>query len=500
VSSLKRIATASAIFLAGGAAVLFLDTHGHSERITRWLVIAATALAVRRFIPGGLFDWFYDPIFRHVRDAKPAIPPPPVSKPAPPPRPAQKRVPAVQLPLPLVHWRSVSGPNGALDVVDGKPHYGWFEFSEQPRTITNYLTGQRLAVVSSKTFDTTAVHRCAVHDPGLARPLAFTLQLAWNGHQFQLWMDYNELFPGAPAYALWRRVDDFLSDALACWPDHILNDSGLSLVMRGGWRGGRWQPELQRKFSSGKVAELTIRDRTPKKLSESYTLATPFLIPLDAPTPPAWRYVDHPTTEPKIALPFQNIEGLNIPFIDAATSPLVFQGRTPYLEREDGAAWIFPSWLQSDSNRGEDPITSLWYTYLNPQLFLSFRSYEIYRGLELGSCSNYGFRHFPPPEELCTAEIFGEPIPVTTPRRSPGQLYGTLSYLSYRVWRELAATLGDAWPAWPTPGRLIEIDPAAELPENMGRRAYVGGHGQDIVNGYSAGMRNHNYRMNFVRA
>jgi hypothetical protein len=496
--SLKRIVTASVIFLAGAAAVVFFDNNGHNERITRWLIIAAMALAVWRFIPGGLFDWFYDPIFRRVRDATPAMPPPPVVAPAPPSRPAP-RVFATQQPLPAVRWQSATDPHGALDVVDGKLRYGWFEFSEQPRAITNYLTGQRLAIISSKTFDTTAVHRCSVHDPGLALPITFTLQLAWNGHQFQLWMDYNEMFSGAPAYALWRRIDDFLADALACWPDYILSDGGLSLVMCGGWRGSRWQQELQRKFSSGKVAEFAIRDRAPKKLSESYTLATPFLMPLEAPTPPGWRYVDQPTTEPKIALPFQYIEGLNIPFIDAAAPLQMFKGRTPYLEREDGAAWIFPSHLEPDSHRGESPLTNLWYTYLDPQLFLSFRSHETYRGLELAYVLDYGFRRFPPPEQLWTAEIFGKAIPATTPRLPPEDYRHHGSYLGYSVWRELAASLGDAWPSWPTPGRLIEIDPTTKLPEHMGRSARVGDHGQDIVNGYSAGMRNHNYRMTFMQ-
>jgi len=129
MSSLKRIATAVAIFLAGGAAVLFLDTHGHSDRLTRWLIVAAMALAVWRFIPGGLFDWLYDPLLRRVRDASPPAPPPPAGPlhgPSPQPlsRTRERGTPESPPPMtdPRSHWQTVYQTKPRDSVSWYRPH------------------------------------------------------------------------------------------------------------------------------------------------------------------------------------------------------------------------------------------------------------------------------------------------------------------------------------------------------------------------------------------
>ncbi|MET0530357.1 MAG: hypothetical protein ABW003_18820, partial [Microvirga sp.] len=50
-----------------------------------------------------------------------------------------------------------------------------------------------------------------------------------------------------PPYGLWRRVDDALFDALACWPpSEAVGPEPSRIDSWGGWFNGEWSPRLRR--------------------------------------------------------------------------------------------------------------------------------------------------------------------------------------------------------------------------------------------------------------
>jgi hypothetical protein len=61
------------------------------------------------------------------------------------------------------------------------------------------------------------------------------------------WLSETGL-PEKPAYGTWRRVDDCITDALACWPDVRAGDDKDRgrLSVTGGWLNGEWRADFRR--------------------------------------------------------------------------------------------------------------------------------------------------------------------------------------------------------------------------------------------------------------
>ena len=152
--------------------------------------------------------------------------------------------------------------------------YGWFEYKQEPIRIANYLTGQELVVTSVTEQDHITSYCGLYKDSEIEQPLKFFIH-----HGFKkikgIRLDYRDFIPNSLPYGYWRRVDDFLIDALLCWPSSLGQSGWFWLDTFGGWRNGVWNPEFHRQFSSRKAS-------APDKLS-NYQIAEPYIIPVETP-------------------------------------------------------------------------------------------------------------------------------------------------------------------------------------------------------------------------
>ena len=357
--------------------------------------------------------------------------------------------------------------------------YGWFEYEQEPRRIRNYLTGPQLIVRLVSEHENLTSFDCQYSDSEIAHSVRFLT------HQDPkrppgINVDYGDVFPDPSPYGRWRRIDDFLVDALLCWPelDGAMRMYGLHTT--GGWRSGVWQSGFCRQFSGRK-------DGTPEQLA-NYVVAEPYVIPLETPTPAAWSLTDVKTPATEASLKFALLTDSKVPYISRNSPVAGFQGVVPFLERNDQAAYIFFSSLEPSSHRGEDPMTLLYYTYVDQDVFFTFRSHPSY-GLELGTCIDYGYREYPPRRELWTTEPLGELVPWDQSRPMKN-VFSKFSYLSCPIWLRLLHAIGDAWAAWGTPREKIEIEKHVSLPNTYGRVGFIGDYGPTTTHGFSAGMKN----------
>lgn len=367
--------------------------------------------------------------------------------------------------------------------------YGWFEYEHNPLGILNYKTGQRLIVKSVVQVPNGTAYDAIYSDVDISQAVRFLVHEGRN-YQTNVTLDYRESLLESPPYAYWRRLDDFLTDALLCLPNTLLETKAYRLHTIGGWICGTWSPDLKREFDGGGVVE-------PYSQAPSIPIAEPYVIPLNINAPPRWRLIDVASPKTEARLRFEVLEDSNIPFL-SRTSPVEgFQGEVPYLHRDDGHAYVIFAELEPSSMRGECPMTLLHYTYVDEDIFFTFRSHPSY-GLELGTCRDYGFREFPPRRDLWTTKHLGELIPGDEPRPQ-GNVFSRSSCLSYPVWLRIRHALGDAWRSWGTPRRRVELDKRAVSYSKyeLGTSGLVGNYGPDVHHGFTAGIVNSWYWLRY---
>lgn len=290
------------------------------------------------------------------------------------------------------------------------------------------------------------------------------------------------------SYGHWRRIDDFVVDALLCWPElgYIRLASGVEVVGR--WKEGRWSPTSRRRFSVGN----RINDEDASKCP----VAEPVILPLDLPSPLLWEYVDEKRPEAKATLCFERLPETHVPYLPRSSKVTGFQGKVPYLKRSDEKAFIFFSELQPFTHRGEEPTTNLFYTYVDEDVFFTFRS-ALFSHNELGtSCSDYGYRQIPPPSELWTTQPWDQNSAWDTPRQNR---YGSsyLSHLPYPVLLRVVHVLGDVWSLWPSPRRHVAVSKDLSLPDYFGRDGWIGQHGPSITGNYKGGLMTGRFHLTF---
>ncbi|MDZ7922443.1 hypothetical protein [Rhodoferax sp.] len=224
--------------------------------------------------------------------------------------------------------------------------YGWFEYQEDPLRIRNYLTGQQLVISSMNEESGVTAYVGRYTDGELDQLVRFSFgNNAQNTKEFRF--DYGDFLSEPPSYGHWRRIDDFIADALLCWPEYLEEMDRFFLCITGGWRSGVWQPQFRREFSSRKSGK-------PDQLTQ-YIIAEPYVIPLETPAPSAWRLVDVDHCATKASLKFERLPVSNVPYLSRNSPVEGFQGLVPFLERDDRAAYIIFSELWPASFRGEDP-------------------------------------------------------------------------------------------------------------------------------------------------
>ncbi len=388
--------------------------------------------------------------------------------------------------------------------------YGWYEYTDHPPTIINVRSNQRLELLTPDTNQAEVELECIYTDADITAKILIKIQRKTEASPSTkdvsrlIILDYNRIYASPPSYGYWRRIDDFLTDALPCWP--ALNSWELNVI--GGWRHSGWSPQWARKLTGTRTLDLiekgeyrddylsvtkSVRDLTHEF---KYFIATPLIQPLDLPAPQRWFYADHEHPEALAALHFKKVGDFDTPFLDRSETPSGFQDKVPYLYREDRQAFVFPSEFEASLFRGEDPQITPYYTYIDEHVFFTFRNHPYY-GVELGdSCRDYGYREMPPSDKFRPVSVLGGPIAADRPELFPR--------LSYSVWKELLFTLSDIWPLWQTQKRIIQISSnvtAALLGNRTEYRQYrwVAGIGNDcrFTGGYLGGLINSYLELRF---
>lgn len=363
--------------------------------------------------------------------------------------------------------------------------YGWFEYSNKPSRISNFLTGQNLVVSSTEEKGLLTTYECIYSDADISHPIRFSIEEDSN-RSLRVRLDYPDIFPEPPTYGHWRRLDDFLVDALLCWPDFFCPTHHFYLETTGCWRRSRWMRKLRRQFGGRKSAQGSSID--------NYVIAEPYVVPLDLPSPPKWKLVNPDSIKIEASLNCQLLEDLNIPYLPRESPIEGFQGLVPYLEREDRKAYVFFKQAEVGYFGPGYIMTDLSYTYIDQDVFFTFRSNPI-DGINLGRCMNYGFREFPPSREFWTTNPLGVLIKGDTPRLQE-RIGFHFSSPSYFVWLRVIHAVGDAWSAWGTAGRPLQVHKPADFQEY--RCKDIGYYRRMISMGYCAGMVNSRFEARYI--
>ena len=121
------------------------------------------------------------------------------------------------------------------------------------------------------------------------RPLVWRVDYIRSAGLWRIETNAQQAFP---PYGLWRRVDDFLTDALACWPAHPKTGAKPGrIAFNGGWLNGSWTSAFYRSvhgstplvqsteaFQSAAIEPLTAKPPEPWRL-----------LPPGRPETPPWR-------------------------------------------------------------------------------------------------------------------------------------------------------------------------------------------------------------------
>ena len=153
----------------------------------------------------------------------------------------------------------------------------WWTFDAQTQTLLNRASGQRVRFDGAVADAGTLLRRPAsgptrmrfsYEDAEVRYPLLVTSRsesygspgydhrdrgrqsLSWSIDHVasaEQWRRSSGIDAEIPPYGLWRRVDDALFDALACWPPTEATGPEPSRIDAwGGWVNGTWSPRLRR--------------------------------------------------------------------------------------------------------------------------------------------------------------------------------------------------------------------------------------------------------------
>jgi hypothetical protein len=91
-----------------------------------------------------------------------------------------------------------------------------------------------------------------------------------------------------PAYGLWRRADDAITQALARWPaTDAIGPAPSGICINGGWHNGAWTGQYYRSLSTRQIAK-----------SKKYL--GPPLVSLAEPAPSPWKFVSQSSAPPNV--------------------------------------------------------------------------------------------------------------------------------------------------------------------------------------------------------
>jgi hypothetical protein len=363
---------------------------------------------------------------------------------------------------------------------------GWFKFEYDPLAIRHVYTNQSVTVKDGRAINRDGILVCEYASPNNGDSIQFDLELdnitrAREFHVPEFRVNYNSIFTSPPDYQRWKLIDDFLTDALTCWPEFLADRkrSPPNLRIEGGWCNGRWTPRLIRLFSFWKDATFLERAQTSTPAEPTYILRK---------ADQQWEYVDCESPHQRAALDYVCPPPSFVPYLGHDEPVTGFQGTVPYLVTTDRRAYIAP--ISFGESMGHDDCLHPHanYIYLNDNLFYQFEMRDQSK-MWMYFIHYFGFRDFRVGESYWPLALgSNEPVPPQSPRK-PNDIFTNGFVLSYRVWRESMDAITDAWSAWRNPARKV-----------VGLRdSYVGGfdpkHSDsfffpEFYGGYSAGLSN----------
>jgi hypothetical protein len=235
---------------------------------------------------------------------------------------------------------------------------GWWLFDPETQTLINKLSQQRVHFAGAvDDTEESVLHppargpvrlRFSYQDPEVTYSVLVTARydrrsLAWSIDHLGAaaeWRRHTTAAAEAPPYGLWRRVDDALFDALACWPaSETAGPRPSRIDSWGGWLNGAWSPRLRR-VSVGREKDEAVVE----------TDIEPYLEPL-ASEPLSWDFVPSENATAGVTLAGIDTVCAELSFLSAEAPLTGFETLIPHLRRRDGKAVMFPYAVRSSLDR-----------------------------------------------------------------------------------------------------------------------------------------------------
>lgn len=256
--------------------------------------------------------------------------------------------------------------------------FGWWDAFPKGRTLINRASGQRVRLVGvwldEQDTEDARWLRFEYEDDEVCYPVVARLirgdyvdpefprrrktgQILRIDHNRSaiVWRRETGAATDSPPYGLWRRVDDCITDAFACWPALPRYELALGQVgIRGGWLNGDWRENFVRTFPA-----LTEKIKQGVAVSQGVLEAErPLVMPLDAEPPSPWRFHGFPEGDApngEVSPDLGHFVGLDnrtkvynsetrssywiVPAGELLTG---IAGRTAYMSAEDGSRVLYP--------------------------------------------------------------------------------------------------------------------------------------------------------------
>lgn len=253
--------------------------------------------------------------------------------------------------------------------------FGWWIWDAEALALVNRVTGERVAYRGNvQDPDLVSYGRCWLRFDYMHSELSFPLLVekcpaeeklekgapVWRvdyRRSGDLWRRERGGKAIHPAFGTWRRVDDCVTDALACWPESevVGRDCASYVRFDGGWLNGAWSDTVSRRET---------RLVFPAKTQPDGDDYNSWLVPLEAPPPSPFQFHDFVprrngsedwSIDNPVLLKGLEFEGPELrygPRLAANASLMSLEGRTAYLLSEDRRRVLYP-YFGETKKRGE---------------------------------------------------------------------------------------------------------------------------------------------------
>jgi len=357
--------------------------------------------------------------------------------------------------------------------------FGWWDWDAETPALVNRVTGERVVFRGKAqeadllpatetwlrfdyqhqdlTFPVLVEHLAHKNNPArcptiLARA---SEEMSWRVDYAQSVALSRRLSGGAelfPRYGVWRRVDDCISDALACWPavDDISTGLSETLFFTGGWLNGAWRDGMSRN-------ERRLFDPKEQDILEDHS---GWLFPLDATSPSAFEFHGWvPAVSRRGPPQLENpvlLNGLEFTDPECRFSPQLSEdcdlsqlgGKTAYLLSQDKHRLLYPcfGWTEQPSWATGHWRPCFSVVYVDDDVVASSTG-RATRRTDKGNYWSIG----PSSNMIGLRREGGDPSLFLKERPVPGKPahWNRPPMPSRKLWRHLQWSFADGWCYWP---------------------------------------------------